>query len=102
MKLHEILNQNDKLGNSILIEEMIPRKKQLSILFADYLCCKPENLVLVVTSVMNTAQYGFVCDSWLFDELVHDYVDRIPNLTGEEKENKIELINFNSIMFSKL
>lgn len=98
LKLHEIHDLNESDYNSMLIELLIPYKKSLYTLFKERYCSEP---ILVVTSVSNAAQYGFISSENSFSEDVENWVASM-ELDGEEHENEIELIGFNSIMLKDL
>jgi hypothetical protein len=94
MLLHEIISANEVSDQSILIEKILPYKKSLQVIFPD--------AILMVTDVFNAAQYGKIVSSSDFSDAVEEYVNTIPDLTEEEKEEQIELINFQSIPLCKL
>jgi hypothetical protein len=100
LKLHEIIETNDKPENSLLIESLIPYKKSLYIYYKDNLCSDP---VLMVTSVCNAVQYGKIVSSNDFTEEVINWIDD-PDCMSEDNENfaEYETICFNSIMLENL
>jgi hypothetical protein len=102
MRLHEINQANQVIGNSILIDEIVKYKKSLITYWSDMYCVNEEQLILVVTDIMNAAQYGFITEAGQYQEVVEEYVNTIPDMTEEDKENEIENINFNSIQLNKL
>ena len=98
MKLHEILEHND-LGHDILIEKLIPYKRSLITIFESH---NYSQAILMVTSVMNAAQYGQIVMSDGLSDAVDEYVNSDDTLTEEEKENEKETILFNSIPLHEL
>jgi hypothetical protein len=102
MKLHEIIKENDKPGQSLLVECLMPYKKSLSTYLSDYFCCDKSELILMVTDIFNAAQYGIIvpCDQYF--EILDDYINSIPDLSEDEREEQKELINFQSIKFCDL
>lgn len=100
LKLHEIIELNDKPNNSILIESLIPYKNSLYTYYKDYFCGEP---VLMVTSVCNAVQYGKIVSSQDFTDSIIDWIDD-PDCMNEDNDNfcEFETINFNSIMLSDL
>ena len=98
MKLHEIIEANDRQDESILIEELAKYAKSLYIYYKAYFACEP---ILMVTSVMNAVQYARIEPENEFSEAVFWWVDGIEGLDEEEKQAEIETISFNSIMFTK-
>jgi hypothetical protein len=101
MRLHEINKANETIGSSILIEEIMKYKRSLITYWSDMYCVNEHDLILVVTDIMNAAQYGFIIDADQFNEVVEEYVDTL-DLNEEDKQNEIETIQFNSIQFIKL
>jgi hypothetical protein len=101
MRLHEIIQANKTVGNSILIEDIVKYKKSLITYWGDMYCVNDRDLILVVTDVMNAAQYGFIIDANQFSEVVEEYVETL-DLNEEDKQNEIETIQFNSIQLNKL
>lgn len=101
MRLHEINQANQVIGNSILIDEIVKYKKSLITYWSDMYCVNEDQLILVVTDIMNAAQYGFIIDAAQFSEVVEEYVETL-DLNEEDKQNEIETIQFNSIQLNKL
>jgi hypothetical protein len=101
MRLHEINQANQVIGNSILIDEIVKYKKALITYWSDMYCVNEDQLILVVTDIMNAAQYGFIIDADQFSEVVEEYVETL-DLNEEDKQNEIETIQFNSIQLIKL
>lgn len=102
MKLHEIIEANESHTDSILIELLIPYKKSLLVYYRDEFMCEP---ILMVTDVMNAAQYGKIVSSNAFSEAVCaymevDYVDE-SNIESDEFA-QYETICANSIFLEKL
>ena len=100
LKLHEIIELNEKPHTSILIELLIPYKYSLYTYYKDYFCGEP---VLMVTCVCNAVQYGKIVSSQDFTDSVIDWIND-PDCIDEESENfgEYETICFNSIPLSKL
>ena len=99
MKLHEIIENLNNPNQAILIEKIIPYKKSLLIYFSNDFCCEP---ILMVTTVLNACQYAQIVPFNDFFESVNDWVKSIKLETEEDKENEIELINFQSIFLKDL
>lgn len=100
LKLHEIIELNDKVHNSILIESLIPYKNSLYLYYKDYFCGEP---VLMVTSVCNAVQYAKIVPANEFTDCIINWLDN-PDCMNEDNDNfcEFETINFNSIMLSDL
>lgn len=100
LKLHEIIELNEKPNNSILLELLIPYKNSLYTYYKNYFCEEP---VLMVTSVCNAVQYGKIVPANDFTECIIEWLDD-PDCMNEDNEtfSEFETINFNSIMLSQL
>jgi len=102
MKLHEIISTNEVSTNSILIEKLLPYKKQLYVYYKDLFCCDP---VLMVTMVSNAVQYAKIVPSNEFMESICEYLE-VDYIDEEDTENDnfsaYEEINFNSRMLKDL
>lgn len=94
MNLQEVIRVNETPGLSCLIENMLPYKKMLLVYFANYFCCKKDDLILVVTSVTNATAYGFITGPNEVIESVQDWCADDPE---NEREDNIETILSNSI-----
>lgn len=94
MQLHEIISISEKGTSSILLELLHPYKRSLYTYFKDYYCSEP---VLIITDVMNAAQYGFIAPANEMHEAISTYLQD-SDLTEQEKEEQTELICFQSIM----
>lgn len=98
-KLHEIIKLNENEETSILIESLLPYKKSLNTYYKDLFSCDP---ILMVTCICNAVQYAKIVPSDDFLECVSNYVDTIQFDNEEDKENEIELINFQSIFLNQI
>lgn len=103
MLLHEIISMNDETlnggqQNSILIETLLKYKKSLLTYYAAQF---PRNceVMLMVTSVFNAAQYGVLVPSTDFSEAVQNWVNSMDFENDEERESEFELICFQSVPF---
>ena len=102
-KLHELVEifENNSINKkSVLIELIVPYKKQLLTYFKGFYLQDP---VLVVTSVFNAAQYGFIVPADQFQESICNYLEDYTCME-EDSENfaEWETINFNSLFLEKL
>lgn len=99
MKLYQIIEAFEA-NKSVLIELIAPYKKALNIYFSSYYNCEP---MLMVTSVMNAAQYAIVVPSNDFSEAVSEWLNDY-DCSNEDSDNfpEYETICFNSIPLSKL
>jgi hypothetical protein len=95
MKLHEIIETMEKPGFSIATELLYPYRKSLLAYYTDIFCCEP---VLMITDVFNVGAYGRIVPSNDFLEAIEEYVGHDPELSDEDREGAIEVINFNSRM----
>ena len=94
MKLFEIIEICEEGTQSILIEMLIPYKKQLLTYFEKYYIMGDP--ILMVTDVFNSAQYGIIVPSYEFDEAMQTYY-------GDElDEDTRELVSFQSILLKNL
>lgn len=100
MKLHEIITALETPTNSVLIELMIPYKKLLLRYYSAHFTSEP---VLMVTSVMNAAQYARIEPANELNEAICAYLDDY-DCSNEESEKfcEYETICANSIMLNKL
>lgn len=100
MKLHEIITANEDYTQSVLIEEIVKYKKQLYVYYSHYFSSEP---VLMVTEVMNAAQYGRIEPANEIDEAICAYLDDY-DCQNEESENfgTYETICANSMMLKDL
>jgi hypothetical protein len=101
MRLHEINQANQVIGNSILIDEIVKYKKSLITYWSDMYNVNEDQLILVVTSVFNSGSYGFITEVDQYTEVVQEYVDNL-DLSKEDADYEFENINFNSIQLNKL
>lgn len=92
MKLHEIINSNEKPDVSILYETLHPYLNSLYKYYLDYFCCEP---ILMVTDVFNAAQYCKIVSSNDYSEELNEYLDTC-HLDNETRQCSEETINFNS------
>jgi hypothetical protein len=99
MKLHEIIEISEQGTSGILIEIIAKYKKSLLTYFKEYYNCEP---ILIVTTVFNAAQYGFIAPSNEICDAIYNYVDSMNLETEEDRQNEIELISFQSIPLNKL
>lgn len=99
MLLHEIISLSEQSETGILIEEIAKYKRSLVTYYKEYYNCEP---VLVVTSVFNACQYGFIASAEEINDAIDTYLNADDTLDEEDKENERELINFQSIMLSNL
>jgi len=95
IKLHSIVDAFEKNDVVCDIETISRYKKSLLVLYG-------ADAVLIVTDVFNAVQYGKVCASDQFSDAVIDYVDSLNLESEQEKNDAIELINFQSLPLSKL
>ena len=72
LKLHEIINYSEKL-TPVLIELIVPYKKSLLTYYKDQYKNDP---ILVVTSVFNAAQYGFITCA---DNYIENHCQDLPH-----------------------
>lgn len=93
MKLHEIVTHNEQ-GHQILVEKLLPYRKSLRVLFPDS--------ILMVTAVMNAAQYAKIVPAAEFSEALEEYVNEFEDMTDEDKEHERELIAFQSLPLTDL
>jgi hypothetical protein len=102
MLLHQIISNNQIATNSILIELLVPYKKSLVTYYKNEFSSHDEPL-LMVTNVMNAAQYGKIVPMSEFQDAICEYLDDY-NCMDEESENfsAYENICFNSIPLSRL
>jgi bifunctional N-acetylglucosamine-1-phosphate-uridyltransferase/glucosamine-1-phosphate-acetyltransferase GlmU-like protein len=102
MLLHEIITANENPKTAILIEKLIPYKKSLHIYYSNYSNHGDEPL-LMVTAVMNAAQYGRIVSSNELTEAICEYLDDY-DCMEETSENfgEYETICFNSILLKTL
>ena len=89
MKLHEIIDINDKGTDSILIEKLAPYKNSLFTYYSNLFTSEP---VLMVTDVFNAAQYALIVPINEMSEAQAIY------LQDRDCSQERELINFQSIM----
>ena len=89
MKLYEIIEAMETPTNTILVEELVKYKKSLFTYYSNYFTSEP---ILMVTDVMNAAQYARITDAENFTE------DMILYLEGDDCEQERELISFQSMM----
>jgi len=89
MKLHEIIDVNDKGTDSILTEELYKYRKSLFAYYSDLFCSEP---VLMVTDVFNAAQYALIVPQDEMNDAQAIY------LQERDCSQERELINFQSIM----
>jgi hypothetical protein len=106
MKLIEIIEQNNIVTNSILIEKIIPYKKQLNIYYSNEFIGKP---MLLVVNVTNACQYVKIVDAIEFSQAINEYleVDYIETDSNNPDFNadlfaEYEIICANSFMLDKL
>jgi hypothetical protein len=95
MKLHEIIEQNEKRDTSIIIEEIAKYKKSLLTIFG-------YDAILMVTDVFNAAQYAKITPADTFEYQVELYIDTLPDLSTNERDEQKELIMFNSLFLKNL
>lgn len=103
MKLHEIITTNEDPQKSILYELCQPYLKSLEIYYRRLYC---EDCILMVTDVMNAAQYVKFVPESNFIEAIDDYLNEginygsnfieIPENINDDYINAAETINFNS------
>lgn len=100
MKLHEIITALEDPTQSVLIEKMIPYKKSLLTYFTAQFHSEP---VLMITSVMNAAQYGRIEPAGELNEAICAYLDDY-DCQNEDDENfcEYETICANSMMLKDL
>jgi hypothetical protein len=102
MKLHEIITLSEEGTKGILIEKILPYKKSLYTYWKGYNTFEP---VLVVTTVFNAAQYGFIASADELWEAVNHYLMADSNwaeMSEEDKDAEIEVIMFNSMLLKDL
>lgn len=97
MLLHEIISTNDQGTSSILCELLFKYKKSLCTYYSRYY---NSELILMVTTVFNAAQYALIVPANEFHEAIDAYLQG-SDLTEEERGQEMELISFQSIPFSK-
>lgn len=102
-KLHElveIFENNATNKQSVLIELIVPYKKQLLTYFKEFYLQDP---ILVITSVFNSCSYGFIVPADNYQESICDYLNDY-DCMNEENENfaEWETINSNSIFLENL
>lgn len=96
MKLHQIISTfEDHPEVGILTETLYKYRRSLYVYYRDYFTCEP---VLMVTDVMNAAQYARIVPANDYYEAVEEYLDTNDTLTEEDRKHERENINFNSIM----
>ena len=95
MNLSDIIAQNEKADESILYELIHPYLKSLYVYYKDLFCSEP---VLMVTDVMNAAQYCRIVDSNELTDAICDYLglDSEPEDTESDEFSYYETICFNS------
>lgn len=93
MNLSDIIAQNKKADESIEYGQLRPYLKSLYIYYKDRYCCEP---VLMVTDVMNAAQYARIVSSDDFTEAIYNY------LGIECDPGDYEVINSNSMLLKDL
>jgi hypothetical protein len=98
MKLYEIISKLKEDTNSVLIESMLPYKNSLHTYYSNLFCCEP---ILMVTMISNAVQYAQIVPSHEFSEAVSRWVESM-NLSDEDRDNEIELINLQSIYLNEL
>jgi hypothetical protein len=95
MKLHEIIEMNEKRDTSIIIDEIIKYKKSLLCLFGD-------DAILMIIDVFNACSYAKIVHSDSFDYMVELYLETMPDLDYKQRDEQKELIYFNSIFLKNL
>lgn len=95
MKLHEIIEQNEKRDTSIIIDEICKYKKSLLTIFGN-------DAILMVTDVFNACQYAKIVYSDTFDCQLDLYLDTLTDLSSKERDEQSELIRFQSIFLNQL
>ena len=101
LKLHDIIKHNGSDSDTLLIELLLKRKKQLLAYYEAYFTSEP---VLMVTAVMNAAQYGKIVPADEISEALESYIEATSEKTDteEDKEHYKEEILFNSRLFKDL
>ena len=106
MNANEIIEMNENPQITILIEEIIKHKEELLNYYTEEFMSEP---MLMITYVMNAAQYGKIVPANEFKDAVCeylevDYINESPE-EGTEEEGvffQYKEINFNSMLLSKL
>lgn len=98
MKLHEIITTNADGKNSILIEKLLPYKKLLLRYYTAVYNCEP---FLLVTDVMNAAQYALIVPINEIHEAIDIYYEGC-SFTDEEREQENEILFAQSILLKNL
>ena len=93
MNLSDIIAQNKKVDESMLYELIQPYLNSLYVYYKDLFCCEP---VLMVTDVMNAAQY---CRIVPFDELSESVCDYLGFYYEPDTESD-EFAMYETIMFN--
>ena len=98
LKLHEIIELNEEDTNAILIELLLPYKKSLLTYYSNYFASEPA---LMVTAVMNAAQYGKIVPS---DELWDAFIayDNGETENIQDQSDYFEEICSNSMLLKNL
>ena len=94
MKLHEIIEANENVTTSILVELMHPYKKLLLQYYNETFY--PAEPILMVTDVFNACQYAKIVPDEDFEQCIDDYLQGVDD---DDFEHAKEEINFNSIYF---
>lgn len=99
MNLHEIIKVNSEDSKAILYEEIAKYTKSL------YTYYKQEfdtpDIVLMVVSVSNAAQYAKIVPANEFMDCIYHYFQE-SDISPEDLETEIETIGANSLMLADL
>ena len=94
IELNEIVEMCEEGTQSILIELIVPYKKQLLTYFEKYYMM--DDPILMVTSIFNACQYGIIVPSCEFEEAMQAYF-------GDELDDDTrELVSFQSTLLNNL
>jgi hypothetical protein len=101
MNLSEIITANEDPAKEIEIGQIRPYKKSLLTYYTAQ-AGRGEQIVLMVTTIFNAAQYGKIVAGSELDEAANAYLNADESLTEEDKETAKETIFFNSIALKNL
>jgi hypothetical protein len=100
MKLHEIIETNKDPQKSILWESIQPYINSLNTYYSEEFNAEP---ILMVTDVMNAAQYVKIVSCEEFKEAIAEYIGcSVEEMQEQENEHfaQYETINFQSTFLS--
>ena len=95
LNLSDIIAQNKNVDESIEYGQLRPYLKSLYIYYKDLYCCEP---VLMVTDIVNAAQYARIVPCNEFTEAICDYIGIECEPVNKDSYDYAcyEAINFNS------